>query len=154
MAQSCFFLGDKPSGKVRGGFLGSSVAKNPLANAGDAGSVPGRRRGDTWRRKWQSTPVFVHLSVHPPHPATPQPQLTQVSISGSKGNCSGRGERENQGLPPPNQLPGRALAKHQDRSSWRRKWRPTPVFLPGKSHGHRILVGYSLWGHKESDTTE
>ena len=29
-----------------------------------------------------------------------------------------------------------------------------PVLLPGKSHGQRSLVGYSLWGHKESDTTE
>ena len=37
---------------------------------------------------------------------------------------------------------------------WRRKWQPTPVFLPGKSHGLRILVGYSPWGRKESDTTE
>ena len=37
---------------------------------------------------------------------------------------------------------------------WRRAWRPTPVFLPGKSHGQRSLVGYSPWGHKESDTTE
>ena len=36
----------------------------------------------------------------------------------------------------------------------RRKWQPTPVFLPGKSHGQRSLVGYSPWGHKESDTTE
>ena len=31
---------------------------------------------------------------------------------------------------------------------------PTPVFLPGKSHGQRSLVGYSLWGCKESDTAE
>ena len=37
---------------------------------------------------------------------------------------------------------------------WRRKWQPTPVFLPGESHGQRSLVGYSPWGHKESDTTE
>ena len=37
---------------------------------------------------------------------------------------------------------------------WRRKWQPTPVFLPGKPHGQRSLVGYSPWGHKESDTTE
>ena len=37
---------------------------------------------------------------------------------------------------------------------WRRKWQPTPVFLPEKSHGWRSLVGYSPWGHKESDTTE
>ena len=34
---------------------------------------------------------------------------------------------------------------------WRRKWQPTPVFLPGQSHGQR---SYSLWGHKESDMTE
>ena len=37
---------------------------------------------------------------------------------------------------------------------WRRKWQPTPVLLPGKSHGQRSLVGYSPWGHEESDTTE
>ena len=37
---------------------------------------------------------------------------------------------------------------------WGRKWQPTPVFLPGKSHGKRSLVGYRPWGHKESDTTE
>ena len=37
---------------------------------------------------------------------------------------------------------------------WRRKWQPTPVLLPGKSHGPRSLVGYSPWGRKESDTTE
>ena len=35
---------------------------------------------------------------------------------------------------------------------WRRKWQPTPVFLPGESHGQRNLVG--PWGRKESDTTE
>ena len=39
-------------------------------------------------------------------------------------------------------------------SFWRRKWQPTPVFLPGKSHGWRSLAGYSPWDHKESDTTE
>ena len=37
---------------------------------------------------------------------------------------------------------------------WRRKWQPTPVLLPEKFHGLRSLVGYSPWGHKESDTTE
>ena len=31
---------------------------------------------------------------------------------------------------------------------WRRKWQPTPVFLPGKSHGQRKMAGYSSWGHK------
>ena len=37
--------------------------------------------------------------------------------------------------------------------SQRRKWQPTPVFLPGKSLGQRSLVGYSPWGRKELDTT-
>ena len=37
---------------------------------------------------------------------------------------------------------------------WRRKWQPTPVFLPGKSHEQRSLMGYSPWGHKKSDATE
>ena len=50
------------------------------------------------------------------------------------------------------------------KSLWRRKWQPTPVPLPrkyptpvplpGKSHGQRSPVGYSPWGHTESDTTE
>ena len=37
---------------------------------------------------------------------------------------------------------------------WRRKWQPTPVFLPGESQGRGSLVGCSLWGRIESDTTE
>ena len=37
---------------------------------------------------------------------------------------------------------------------WSRKWQPTPIFLLGKFHGQRCLVGYSSWGHKESDTVE
>ena len=35
-----------------------------------------------------------------------------------------------------------------------RKWQPTPMFLLGKFYGQRNLVGYSPWGHRESDTTE
>ena len=37
---------------------------------------------------------------------------------------------------------------------WRRKWQPTPVFLPGESQGQRNLVGCHLWGCTESDMTE
>ena len=40
------------------------------------------------------------------------------------------------------------------RFPWRRKWQPTPVFLPGESHGQRSLVGCSPRGHKELDMTE
>ena len=54
-----------------------------------------------------------------------------------------------------------AVTKSQTRLSdltftfmhWRRKWQPTPVSLPEKSHGQRSLVGYSPCGHKESDMT-
>ena len=44
-----------------------------------------------------------------------------------------------------------ALISH---ASGRRRWHPTPVLLPGKSHGRRSLVGCSPWGREESDTTE
>ena len=37
---------------------------------------------------------------------------------------------------------------------WRRQWHPTPVLSPGKFHGWRSLVGYSPWGHEDSNTTE
>ena len=37
---------------------------------------------------------------------------------------------------------------------WRRKWLPTPVFLPGELHGQRSLVGYSPWACEQSDSTE
>ena len=37
------------------------------------------------------------------------------------------------------------------KTPWRRKWQPTPVFLPGESHGQRSLAGYNPWGCTESD---
>ena len=37
---------------------------------------------------------------------------------------------------------------------WRRKWQPTPVFLPGESQGRGSLVSCRLWGHTELDTTD
>ena len=40
------------------------------------------------------------------------------------------------------------------RFPWRSKWQPTPVFLPGESHGRRSPVGYIPWSRKELDTTE
>ena len=38
--------------------------------------------------------------------------------------------------------------------NWKRKWQPTPVFLPGESQGRGSLVGCRLWGRTESDTIE
>ena len=41
-----------------------------------------------------------------------------------------------------------------DDAPWSRKWQPSSVFLPGKSHGQRSLAGYNPWSCKELDTTE
>ena len=43
-------------------------------------------------------------------------------------------------------IPGRKIP-------WRRKWKPTLVFLPGELHGQRSLADYSSWGYEESDMT-
>ena len=51
-------------------------------------------------------------------------------------------------------LPASVTLSRSPKFSWRRQWHPTPVLLPGKSHGWRSLVGCSPWGHEESDTTE
>ena len=59
-------------------------------------------------------------------------------------------------------FPGGAGGKERDvglipavgKIPWRRAWQPTPVFLPGESHGQRSLAGYSPWGHKELNMTE
>ena len=48
----------------------------------------------------------------------------------------------------PGSIPG------SESTQWRRTWQPTPVFLPGESHGQRSLAGCSPWGHKKSDMTE
>ena len=63
-------------------------------------------------------------------------------LSGKDSVCN-TGAVEDTGL-----IPG------SGRSPGRRAWQPTPVFLPGESHGQRSLVGYSPWGHKESDLSE
>ena len=59
-----------------------------------------------------------------------------------------------------NNLPGKAedirdsFSPWVGKIPWRRKWQPTPVFLPEESHGQRSLVGSSPRGRKESNTTE
>ena len=46
------------------------------------------------------------------------------------------------------------VKSHVSKIPWKRLWQPTPLFLPGKFHGRRSLVGCSPWGHEESDMTE
>ena len=46
------------------------------------------------------------------------------------------------------------MMNQKNMGPWRRQWHPTPVLLPGKSHGWRSWVGCSPWGREESDATE
>ena len=63
-------------------------------------------------------------------------------LSGKESACKAEDSGD------PGSIPGSGLFP------WRRKWQPSPVFLPGESHGQRSLVGYSPGGCQESDTTE
>ena len=64
-------------------------------------------------------------------------------LGGFPGGVSGKEPTCQRGLDP---WVGKIL--------WRRTWQPTPVFLPGESHGQRSLAGYSPRGPKETDMTE
>jgi len=87
-----------------------------------------------WRRQWQTTPVLLSGKSHG---------------RGSLVGCSPWGRKESdttERLHFPHFTP--FILYH-----WRRKWQPTPVFLPGESHGRRSLVGHCPWGHRELDMT-
>ena len=111
----------------------------------------------------------------------PSGSYSQVSVYNMGDLCSipglGRSPGEGNGKPIPVFLPGKipwmeepgrlqsmgTLRVRYDPASslslvtfmhWRRKWQPTPVFLPGESQGWGSLVGCRLWGLTESDTTE
>ena len=62
--------------------------------------------------------------------------------SGKESTCQCRGHKRHGFDPWVGKIP------------WRRAWQPTPVFLPGESHGQKSMEGYSPWGHKELDMTE
>ena len=82
-------------------------------------------------------------SLHIPHQQAHQ--IETLSQAGIRGNYPGLSP-----FPPPCSP---TICFTVIPIPWSRKWQPTLVFLPGKSHGQRSLVGYA-WSHKESDTTE
>ena len=95
-----------------------------------------------WKRKWQPTPMFL-----------PGESQRRQSLVG----CCLWGRTESETLKRLSSSsssaedPGSILGSGRP---WRRKWQPTLVLVPGKSYGWRSLVGYSPWGHKESEVTE
>ena len=148
------------------------VVKNLLASAGDirdAGLIPGSGRSlggghgnplqyfclenPTDRGNWWATVHGVtksrtrlkRLSVHPRpviNPLLPSCGDTWTLQRWLLKECSWKSLSNSAELPP-----------HREWGQ-RRRWHPTPVLLPGKSHGRRSLVGCRSWGRKESDTTE
>ena len=97
----------------------------------------------------QDSSMFPQCTERPPIPFPQRPSLLSLSFANHLG------------LPWWLQTVKNLPAMQETRVDpqvrkipWRRKWQPTPVFLPGEFHGQRSLAGCSPWGHKESDMTE
>ena len=125
-------------------FRGSSAGKESACNVGDLGSIPGLGR----------------------FPAEGKDYLLQYSslshriLQDTENIVSEYWEYSLEYWAPGQRIPWTVLSSpwgHKDSdtteqlSLWQRKWQPTPVFLPGKSHGQRSLAGYNPWGSKEWD---
>ena len=188
------------------GFTGDSGVKSPPAKAGEAedfGFYPWDGK-ILWRRKWQSTPVFLPGKFHEQrslagyivHRVPKRQTLLSTHRTSSQhlrqkvhsvwpllnnnhshfhAMCSRFAEKamaphsstldwKIPWMEEPCRLQSMGLLRvqHDWATSlslftfmhWRRKWQPTPVFLPGESQGQGSLVGCYLWGRTESDTTE
>ena len=120
------------------GFPGGSDSKESACKAEDPGSIPGSGRspGEGNVNPLQYSPLETPMD------------RSQVGYS----PWGHKSQTLNQQKISVKERPGSLslfLFMH-----WRRKWQPTPVFLPGESQGWGSLVGRRLWGHTESDTTE
>ena len=128
-------------------FSGGSDCKASAYNAGvvrDTGSIPGLGRFP-WRRT--EIDVFLELSCFFHDPADVG-NLISGSSAFSETSLNIRKFTVHILLKP-----GLENFEHTF-MHWRRKWQPTPVFLPGESQGRGSLVGCHLWGCTESDMTE
>ena len=127
-----------------------------------------------WRKKWQSTPVLLPGKSHGrrslvAHSPWGRKELDTIEVTAcTPGKAMALHSSTLAWKIPWKEEPGRLQSMglwrvgHDWTTSislftfmhWRRKWQPTPVFLPGASQGWQSLVGCSLWGRTESDTTE
>ena len=106
-----------------------------------------------WRRKWQATPVFLpgeshgqrSLVSYSPWDSKSQTWLSNWACIHGLSCCVAYGIFPDEGLNP-------CLLHWRWKSPWWREWQPTPVFLPGESHGQRNLVGYWVHGVAKSQT--
>ena len=143
-------------------FPGSTSGKEPVCQSRRCkrygfspwvGKIP-------WRRAWQPTPVFLSGESHEQRSLVGY--CHRVSKSQTRLSMHAH-TSDNHYHRLPRWLSGKEYfcqCRRHRFDPWfgkmprRRKWQPTPVVLPGKSHGQGSLVGYSPWGHKVSDTTE
>ena len=93
-------------------------------------------------KHWIVPTLFLQLQPHCDSGAAYHNTRASQAASGKEPACQCRRHKR------------RGLNPWVRKIPWRRAWQPTPVFLPGESHGQRSLVGYSPWGCKESDTTD
>ena len=117
-----------------------------------------------WRRKWQPSPVFL------PGESQGQGRLVGCCLWGrTESDTTEETEQQYQKQQDVgNLISGSSAFSKSSLNNWKftvhvllkpglenfgKAWQPTPVFLPGESHGQRSLAGYSLWDRKESDTT-
>ena len=108
----------------------------PQFNPGSTNYHPGRQAGDSRQKRFPGVGMLGKMAV---------PYFSSfINIKGASPMA--------QWVKNPH-----AIQEMQEtgvgKISWNRKWQPTPVSLPEKSHGQRSLVGYSPWGCKELDTT-
>ena len=118
------------------GFLGVSVVKNSPGSAGHVGSIPGSGRSG----EGNGNPLQYFCLGNPMDRGT-----WWATVHGVTELDTTQRLKQHQCI---------KQITNMDLPYWRRQWQPTPVFLPGKSHGRRSLVGCHLWGHTESDTTD
>ena len=108
----------------------------------------------SWRRKWQPAPVLLPGKSHGWRSLVGYSPLGRKELDTTEQLHFHFFFQVAQWLRihlPMQETRVQCLAQEDP---WRRKWQPTPAFLPGKSHGWRSLIGYSPWGHKESDMTK
>ena len=123
-------------GEGKGNPLQYSCLENPMDRGVWRASVQGLSR--SWRQlKWHSKHSRL-LLIHGFRVSLMLPG----DASGKEPTCQCRRRKRCGFNPCIRKIP------------WRRAWQPTLVFLPGKSHGHWNMVGYSPWGRKESDMIE
>ena len=135
------------------GFPDGSVVKNLPANARDMHSIsgsgrsPGEGNGNSfqyfaWKIPWTEEPGDLQSMGSQ---RVRQDWATNTHFQDFPGGSAVKESASMQ------ETEVRSLV---GKMPWRRKWQPTPLFFPGKSHGQRSLMSHSPWGHKELNTTE